>query len=103
MTKLRTYEGGRHCERVRFRVTANLGTVIICNCSICTKKGIVHLIVPQEQFELLCGKDDLTTYAFNTGVAKASTAASVPSMCHARIRTRSTSTCDALTRLISRL
>jgi hypothetical protein len=70
MTKLRAYEGGCHCERVRFRVTADLSTVTICNCSICTKKGIVHLIVPKEQFELLCGKDDLTTYTFNTGVAK---------------------------------
>src|SRR5215471_19859427 len=70
MTKLRTYEGGCHCERVRFRVTADLSTVTICNCSICTKKGIVHLIVRQEQFELLRGKDDLTSYTFNTGVAK---------------------------------
>jgi hypothetical protein len=70
MTKLRAYAGGCHCERVRFRVTADLSTVTVCNCSICTKKGIVHLIVPQEQFELLCGKDDLTTYTFNTGVAK---------------------------------
>jgi hypothetical protein len=57
MTKLRAYEGGCHCERVRFRVTADLSTVTICNCSICTKKG--SLIVPQEQFELLCGSDDL--------------------------------------------
>jgi hypothetical protein len=70
MNELRTYEGGCHCQRVRFRVTANLDTVIICNCSICTKKGIVHLIVPSERFELLCGKDDLMTYTFNTGVAK---------------------------------
>jgi hypothetical protein len=70
MNGLRTYEGGCHCARVRFRVTADLDTVILCNCSICTKKGIVHLIVAQEQFELLCGKDDLTTYAFNTSVAK---------------------------------
>ena len=70
MNKLRTYEGGCHCERVRFRVTADLDTVILCNCSICTKKGIIHLIVPPERFELLSGKDDLTTYTFNTGVAK---------------------------------
>jgi len=70
MTKLRTYEGGCHCERVRFRITADLDNVIICNCSICTKKGIIHLIVPPEHFELLCGKDDLMTYTFNTGVAK---------------------------------
>ena len=63
-------EGGCHCGRVRFRVTADLDTVTICNCSICTKKGILHLIVARENFELLSGKDDLTTYTFNTGVAK---------------------------------
>jgi hypothetical protein len=62
--------GSCHCGRVRFRVTADLDRVTICNCSICTKKGILHLIVPPENFELLSGKDDLATYTFNTGVAK---------------------------------
>src|ERR1700719_4063503 len=66
----RSYEGGCQCGRVRFRVTADLARVSECNCSICTKKGILHLIVPPEQFELLNGKDDLATYQFNTGVAK---------------------------------
>src|ERR1700675_764543 len=65
-----TMEGGCHCGRVRFRVTADLAGVTQCNCSICTKKGILHLIVPPEQFELLSGKDELTTYEFNTRVAK---------------------------------
>ena len=32
-------EGGCHCGRVRFRVTANLDGVTQCNCSICAKKG----------------------------------------------------------------
>ena len=41
-----------------------------CNCSICSKKGFLHLIVPPEAFELLSGKDALTTYRFNTGVAQ---------------------------------
>ena len=63
-------EGGCHCGRVRFRVTADLDGVTICNCSICAKKGIWHLIVPPERFELLRGKDDLATYEFNTGTAK---------------------------------
>ena len=67
---MRTMEGGCHCGRVRFRVTAELDGVTYCNCSICTKKGFLHLIVPPQQFELLSGKDDLTTYTFNTGVAK---------------------------------
>ena len=70
MSELRRYEGGCHCNRVRFGVNADLASVIICNCSICTKKGIIHLIVPPQQFELLSGQDDLTTYTFNTGVAK---------------------------------
>ena len=65
-----TYEGGCHCGRVRFRVTAALERVTQCNCSICAKKGIWHLIVPREQFELLCGGDELATYRFNTGVAQ---------------------------------
>jgi hypothetical protein len=67
---MKTMQGGCHCGRVRFRVTADLDRVTVCNCSICSKKGFLHLIVPPEQFELVSGKDDLTTYTFNTGVAK---------------------------------
>ena len=63
-------QGGCHCGRVRFKVTADLDRVVYCNCSICSKKGFLHLIVPPEQFELLSGKDNLTTYTFSTGVAK---------------------------------
>ena len=67
---LGTIEGGCHCGRVRFRVTADLTGLTECNCSICTKKGFLHLIVPPERFELIRGKDDLTTYQFNTKTAK---------------------------------
>lgn len=67
---MKTLQGGCHCGRVRFKVTADLDRVTSCNCSICSKKGFLHLIVPPEQFELLSGKDDLTTYTFNTGVAQ---------------------------------
>ena len=67
---MRTFEGGCHCGRVRFRVTADLTHIAECNCSICTKKGFLHLIVPPERFELLRGKDELTTYEFNTRTAK---------------------------------
>ncbi len=65
-----TYEGGCHCGKVRFRVTADLDRVSECNCSMCAKKGYLHLIVPPEQFELLSGTDELTTYEFNTRAAK---------------------------------
>jgi hypothetical protein len=67
---LQTLDGGCHCGRVRFRVTGDLARATRCNCSICAKKGYLHLIVPLGQFELLQGEDDLATYRFNTGVAQ---------------------------------
>jgi hypothetical protein len=64
-----TMTGGCHCGRVRFRVSAELDRITECNCSICAKKGFLHLIVPPEQFELISGEDDLASYRFNTGTA----------------------------------
>ena len=69
-TEEQTYQGGCHCGQVQFRVTANLSRVTYCNCSVCAKKGFLHLIVPPDRFELLSGKDALTTYRFNTGTAQ---------------------------------
>jgi hypothetical protein len=51
-------------------VRAEVLEALDCNCSICTMKGFLHLIVAKEAFELLSGASDLTTYTFNTGVAK---------------------------------
>jgi hypothetical protein len=65
-----TYQGGCHCGQVRFAVTGELQRVVVCNCSICTKKGYLHWIVPRATFQLLSGDGDLSTYTFNTGVAK---------------------------------
>ena len=70
MSEMRVYEGGCHCGAVRFRITTDLRRVSYCNCSICQKKGILHHLVPPDRFELLRGADALTTYRFNTGVAK---------------------------------
>ncbi len=62
--------GGCHCGRVRFRARAQRYAALRCNCSICTKKGYLHWIVAPEDFELEQGQDALTTYQFNTGMAK---------------------------------
>jgi hypothetical protein len=69
MAEKTSYQGGCHCGRVRFRVNADLAAATECNCSICSKKGFLHLIVPPEDFELVQGREDLTTYRFNTGLA----------------------------------
>ena len=65
-----TYEGGCHCGAVRFQLIVDRWEVLDCNCSICLKKGFLHLIVPTEKFTLLKGQDVLTTYTFNTHTAK---------------------------------
>ena len=67
---MQTYTGGCHCGRVRFAVTADLERVSACNCSICTRKAYLHLIVPRNRFRMLAGEDDLATYQFGTRTAR---------------------------------
>lgn len=65
------YQGSCHCGVVRFQVEApEVIEADRCNCSICAKSGFLHLIVPLSKFELLSGKDELNTYAFNTKIAR---------------------------------
>lgn len=64
------YEEGCHCGRVRFQVEVKAHRAVDCNCSICRKKGFLHLIVLPQQFTLLQGEDALTTYRFNTQTAR---------------------------------
>jgi len=65
------HRGGCHCGRVRFEVTApSRIQVSECNCSICSKSGYLHLVVPADRFRLLSGGEVLATYSFNTGTAK---------------------------------
>ena len=65
------HSGGCHCGRVRFEVLAPARLQVSeCNCSICSKSGYLHLIVPAERFTLLSGREALQTYSFNTQTAK---------------------------------
>src|SRR5262249_47963540 len=71
MTELVTCKGGCHCGRVRFEAyTRPDPEVQSCNCSICAKTGYLHLIVPQSRFRLLTPWEALSTYTFNTGIAR---------------------------------
>ena len=66
-----THRGGCHCGRVRFEVDAPAEILVDdCNCSMCSRFGYLHLIVPADRFRLVQGQDALTTYTFNTGTAK---------------------------------
>lgn len=64
------HTGGCHCGAVRFQIAVERYEALECNCSMCRKKALLHLIVPRDRFTLLSGADQLTTYRFNTGVAQ---------------------------------
>lgn len=71
MSALVIHRGSCHCGSVAFEVDASARIdAIECNCSICRMSGYLHLIVPAARFRLLRGAENLTAYAFNTGVAK---------------------------------
>ena len=68
MPEARTYSGSCHCGNVRYEVTTDLGRVISCNCSICSRSGTLLTFVPVAQFKLLQGAGDLKDYRFNKHV-----------------------------------
>ena len=65
------YKGSCHCGAVQYEVEAPENVECQeCNCSICSKSGYLHLIVPKSKFKLLSGENNLTTYTFDSGEAK---------------------------------
>jgi hypothetical protein len=66
MSEPQTFSGGCHCGQVRYRATTNLDGVIACNCSICSKHGLLLTFVAENRFELLSGQESLRDYQFGT-------------------------------------
>lgn len=66
--------GGCHCGAVRFSVRLHAPpdqtTLLDCNCSICTKKGFLHLIVGGEDLDVEAAPEALATYRFGTRTAQ---------------------------------
>ena len=60
--------GGCHCGKIRYQVALDLKSAMTCNCSYCSKKGFILAFVPQNQFKLLSGENNLTEYQFNKKV-----------------------------------
>ena len=71
MTEFVTHKGSCHCGAVQYEVEAPADLQVQeCNCSICSRSGYLHLIVPKSRFHLLKGEEYLTTYTFDTHEAK---------------------------------
>lgn len=65
------YEGGCHCGAVRFSLTKpqEIREAVACDCSLCTKKGILLAAAEEPELTLTQGKDVLTNYQFGTKTA----------------------------------
>jgi hypothetical protein len=64
------YRGSCHCGRIAFDVDGDLTTVTACNCSICSRKGVLMWFVPRDRLRLLTPEADMATYTFNKHVIK---------------------------------
>lgn len=65
MANIKKGEGGCHCGAVRYEAEVDLDATIVCNCSICQKRGSILSAAPAGKFKLQKGADALTKYQFN--------------------------------------
>jgi hypothetical protein len=68
MGEAKRYTGGCHCGAVRYEIDADLTQVIACNCSICTKHGLLLTFTPADRFRLVAGQEQVKEYLFNKHV-----------------------------------
>jgi hypothetical protein len=59
------YTGGCHCGAVAYEFEGDIQEVMECNCSHCSKKGMLLYFVDKDAFKLLSGADSLSEYQFN--------------------------------------
>jgi hypothetical protein len=62
---VQTHSGGCQCGKVRYEVQMEIGEVIACNCSRCSRLGSLLAFAPANQFKLLSGAAELTTFEFS--------------------------------------
>jgi len=66
-----THLGSCHCKQIQFEVKGEDNIKVLdCSCSICSIINYKHYVVSKSQFKLIKGKNHLTTYKFNTKLAK---------------------------------
>ena len=62
------FKGSCHCGLISYEVEGDLGRVMECNCSHCSRKGYLLWFVPRQQFKLAIPESELSTYTFNKHV-----------------------------------
>lgn len=59
------HKGSCHCKKIQFEIEADITKGMSCNCSICKKKGTILTFIPEENFKLISGEENLKAYLFN--------------------------------------
>ena len=63
---LKTYHGSCHCGAVQYEADVDLSKgTFRCNCSICTKRGLLWTFVTPDCFALRSGAEGLSDYQFH--------------------------------------
>ena len=62
------YQGSCHCGAIAYEVEGDLGKVLECNCSHCSRKGYLLWFVPRDRLTLSTPESALATYEFNKHV-----------------------------------
>jgi hypothetical protein len=58
------YKGSCHCGHISFEVEGELRAVKECNCSLCSRLGVLRWFVPRTQVRFLTPESNLSTYQF---------------------------------------
>ncbi|MCP4935257.1 MAG: GFA family protein [bacterium] len=65
------YKGSCLCGKVRFEISGEIKSIIMCHCSQCRKAQgsafATNGIVDAKRFALVCGQDELTGYETSPG------------------------------------
>jgi hypothetical protein len=64
------HPGSCHCGAVRFEVEIDASAASRCNCSVCTKTGVLGSIVKPAALRVLSGEDSLSTYEWGARISK---------------------------------
>ena len=59
-----------HCGVVQLEVLTDLKIIKHCNCSICKRKNAKMAMVPKDSISIIKGKENLSSYKFNTMLAE---------------------------------
>lgn len=64
------YKGSCHCGKIAFQVEGEITGAVTCNCSICSRKGVLMWFVTPDKLQLLTQQQALSTYTFNKHIIK---------------------------------